>query len=83
MSVEYLIIPYTSTFIRLSNLYLEFCVHCIVILNDAGIGQVGGGGVVDSYQGVGGGTGSGYYLIVFLFVLLSFVLSCPVSFLSE
>ena len=41
-------------------------------------------GVVDSYQGMGGGTGSEYYLIVFfLFVLLSFVLSCPVSFLSE
>ena len=41
--------------------------------------------VVDSDQGVGGGTGDGYYLIVcfFLFVLLSFVLVCPVSFLSE
>ena len=38
-------------------------------------------GVVDSYQGVGGGTGGGYYLIVFfLFVLLSFGLSCTVSF---
>ena len=36
-------------------------------------------GVVDSYQCVGGGTGDGYYLIVFPFlpVLLSFVLmSC-------
>ena len=42
-------------------------------------------GVVDSYQGVGGGTGDGYYLIVFLFlfVLLSFGLSCPISFSSE
>ena len=44
-------------------------------------------GVVDLYQGVGGGTGCGYYLIVclffFLFVLLSFGLSCLVSFLSE
>ena len=42
-------------------------------------------GVVDSYQGVGGGTGGGYYLIVcfFLFVLLSFGFSCPVSSLSE
>ena len=29
--VEYFIIPYTSTFIRLSHLYQEFCVHCIVI----------------------------------------------------
>ena len=44
-------------------------------------------GVVDLYQGVSGGTGGGYYLIVFfcffLFVLLSFGLSCIVSFLSE
>ena len=39
--------------------------------------------MVDLYQGVGGGTGVGYYLIVFLFVLLSFGLSYPVSFLSE
>ena len=44
--------------------------------------------VVDLYEGVGGGTGCGYYLIVsllffFLFVLLSFGLSCLVSFLSE
>ena len=48
-------------------------------------------GVVDSYQGVGEGTGDGYYLIVFLifilfyllfvfFCALSFGLSCPVSF---
>ena len=39
--------------------------------------------MVDSYQGVGGGEGTvgGYYLIVlFLFVLLSFGLSCPVFF---
>ena len=45
-------------------------------------------GVVASYQGLGGRTGGGYYLLVcflclFLFVLLSFGLSCPVSFLSE
>ena len=42
--------------------------------------------VVDSYQGVGGETGDGYYLIVFfyfLFVLLCFGLSCPASLLSE
>ena len=39
-------------------------------------------GVVDSYQGVGGGgTVVGYYLIVFfLFVLLSFGVSCPLFF---
>ena len=47
-----------------------------------------GRGVVYSYQGVGGGTGGRYYLIAcfclkFLFVLLSFGLLCPVSFLSE
>ena len=43
--------------------------------------------MVDSYQGVGGETGGGYYLLVciflFLFVLLSFGLSCSVSSLSE
>ena len=45
-------------------------------------------GVVGSYQGFsGGGRGGWYYLLVcflslFLFVLLSFGLSCPVSFLS-
>ena len=40
-----------------------------------------GGGVVDSYQGVGGGTGGWYYLVVslFLLVLLSFVLPCSGS----
>ena len=35
--------------------------------------------MVDSYHGVGGGTGGGYYLIVFTFLLvfLSFILmSC-------
>ena len=45
-------------------------------------------GVVSSYQGLGGGTEGGYYLLVcflclFLLVLLSFGLSCPASFLSE
>ena len=45
-------------------------------------------GVVDSYRGLCGRTGGGYYLsffvfVLFLFVLLSFGLSCPVSFLSE
>ena len=45
-------------------------------------------GVVASYQSLGGGTGGEYYLLVcflclFLFVLLSFGLSCPASFLSE
>ena len=62
-------------------------------MNDGGGGgggEGGGGGwdtwgVVDLYEGVGEGTGCGYYLIVslllfFLFVLLSFGLSCLVSF---
>ena len=43
-------------------------------------------GVVDSHQGVGEGTEDGFYLIVcffFLFGLLSFGVSCPVSFLIE
>ena len=45
-------------------------------------------GAVASYQGLGGGTVGGYYLLVcflclLLFVLLSFGLSCPAPFLSE
>ena len=45
------------------------------------MGRWDGWGVVDSHQGVGGGTGGGFYLIVScLFVLLSFGVSCPVSF---
>ena len=41
-------------------------------------------GVVDSWQGVGVGTGDGYHLIVcFFLVLLSFAVSCLVSFLSQ
>ena len=40
-------------------------------------------GVVDSDQRVGRGTGGGYYLRFFLFVLLSFAVSCPVLFLIE
>ena len=37
--------------------------------------------VIDSYQCVGGGTGVGIISgVAFLFVLLSFALSCPVSF---
>ena len=41
-------------------------------------------GLVYLYQGVGWGTGYGYYVIViFSFVLLSFGVSCPVSFLIE
>ena len=42
-------------------------------------------GVVDSYQGVGGGGDRGWVLShsFFSFVLLSFGVSCPVSFLIE
>ena len=43
--------------------------------------------MVDLQKGVGGGEEGGYYVVVFLFfsfVLLSFVLSCPLSlFLSD
>ena len=38
VQVEYFIIPYTSTFIRLSHLYQEFSVHCIVIMMHGGNG---------------------------------------------
>ena len=41
---EYFIIPYTSTFIRLSHWYQEICVHCIVIMN-YGVGLGGGMGM--------------------------------------
>ena len=67
MQVEYSTIPYTSTFIRLSNLYQEFNVDCVVIINDGSMGWVGKGGVVNLYQGVGLGTGGRYYLIVVVF----------------
>ena len=40
VKVDYFIIPYTSTFIRLSHLYQECHAHCIVIPNDGGMGQV-------------------------------------------
>ena len=36
--VDYLIILYNSTFIRLSHLYQECHVHCIVVANDGGTG---------------------------------------------
>ena len=75
VQIEYFIIIYTSTFIRFSDLHQEFCVHCIVIRNDRGWHKWG---MVGSYQGVAGGTGSGYYLIVFfisVFVFLS-LMSC-------
>ena len=42
--VKYFIIPYTSTLIKLSHLYQEFCVHYIVIINDGGGGGDGIGG---------------------------------------
>ena len=45
--LEYFIIPYTSTLIRLSHLYQEFCAHCIVIMNNVGSGWWV---EVDSYQ---------------------------------
>ena len=49
--------------------------------------MMGGGdqwGVVDSQQGVVGATGRWFYLIViFLFVILSFAVSSPVSFLVD
>ena len=40
--VDYLIIPYTSTFVRLSHLYQESHAHCIVITNDELMGEMRG-----------------------------------------
>ena len=60
-------------------MYQEFFVHCIIIMNDAGDGI--GRRVVDSYLVVGGGTAGGVLShFFFLFVLLSFVLSCLACF---
>ena len=43
VQVDYFIIPYTSTSIRLFHLYHECHVHCIVITNDGGGDGIGGG----------------------------------------
>ena len=64
VSVEYFIIPYTSTFIRLAHLYLEFCVCCIVIMNDEGDG-IGCGSMIHIRVWVW--AGGGYYLIIYFF----------------
>ena len=72
MYVEYFIIPYACTLIRLSHFYQEFCAHSVFIMND-------GWGMVDLYQGVGGGTGSGYYLIACFFC---FIFICAFVFWS-
>ena len=67
------IIPHTSTFIRLSRLYQEFCVHCIVIMSDGGIWDRWE--VVDSYQGVGGWVSSHSFFYLCFCLLVSHVLS--------
>ena len=64
--------PYTSKFIRLSHLNQKFFVHFIVIMNDGGMVWVE---AVDSYQGKGGGTEGGYYLIVFFCFFYLFIYS--------
>ena len=66
-------------------MYQEYCVHCIVIMNDGGWDRWG---EVDSYQGVGGGDrgwvlSHSFFLFFIFCVLLSFGLSHPVFFLSE
>ena len=73
-----------SSFLTLSHL-LD-CLICTrnsvsIVLLLKMMGGWDGWGMVDSHQGVGGGTGVGFYLIVScLFVLLSIGVSCPVSF---
>ena len=60
--VEYFIIPYTSTLIRLSQLYQEFYDHYIIINDwkyDRWTGGWGGGGMLALYQGFGWGAGGG------------------------
>ena len=46
VQVDYFIIPYSSTFIRLSHLFQECSVHCIVITNDRGWDR---SGVIELY----------------------------------
>ena len=41
--VEYFIILYTSTFIRLPHLCQEFYIHCIAIINDGRMAKEEGG----------------------------------------
>ena len=43
VEVEYFIIHCTSIFIRYSHFYQEFCVYCVVIMNDGGMRWVVGG----------------------------------------
>ena len=74
--VEYFIIPYTSTCIRLSHLYEQFCLHCLLIMNDGGWDRWR---VVDSHQGVDAWTGGRYCLIVFCFFYLCFCLLSLIS----
>ena len=53
VQVEYFIIPYTSTFIRLSHLYQELCVCCIVLMSDGGWDRLSHIRVWVGRQGVG------------------------------
>ena len=71
---DYFIIPYTSTFIRLSYLYEECHAHCIVITNDGGDG-IGGGWLIYVRVWV---VGQGMVLSYTCFVFLScaFVFCC-------
>ena len=71
-----MIIPYTSTFVRLSHLYQKFCVHCIVIMNDGGMGAVGVGWFTSwCGWGGGGGTECRYYLIVCFYLWFCLLVS--------
>ena len=67
VQVDYFIIPYIPTFIRLSHLYQEFYFHCIAIIIDRGWIE----GVVGLYQHVGEGTWGEHHLMILGFFYLS------------
>ena len=54
VQVHYFIIPYTSTFIRLSYLYQEYHAHCIIITNDGVMDGIDGGWLIYIRVWVGG-----------------------------
>ena len=63
------------------NILIDYFFHIACFFFHCTMNRWDGWGVVESHQGVGGGTGGGFYIIVScLFVLLSIGVSCPVSF---
>ena len=60
VKVEYFIIPYTSTSIRLPHLCEGYHDHCSTTANDGKVGE----GVI-YVKIMGGGTGGGYHIFLY------------------